>query len=568
MSDQPSTGPNLNPQPSPSQSTLPMPPREEAPFHSDTESLPPTPESGQYVESTLHQSSFEVRVAIGDGGLTSLGPGESEIDALPGYRIEGELGRGGMGVVYKAVQTKLNRLVAVKMIAAGAHAGRQELERFNIEAETIARLSHPNIIQIFEVGSHEDKPFISLEFCRDGSLDGHLKKDGPLSPREAAGLVETLARGIQIAHEEKVIHRDLKPANVLLVMHRSSQLLPQSPSTSHPSVCSLRSIPCTPKITDFGLAKNISSSGATQSGAIMGTPSYMAPEQALGKINLIGPGTDVYALGAILYECLTGRPPFQGPSPLETVKLVAEQQPVPPRMLNRNIDPDLEKIVLKCLEKESKQRYPTAEELADDLRRYRFGEPIKARSVNLFERFQRELAYSQHDAMLRPWGNALFMLAALMFCGYLATSVMLHFGISEALAFWIPRLLMIGCGLPLFWMMRPGGVWMPTNAVERLIWAVWIGYFICYTFAVWVLRMQGIQHLDVYAMASILSALSWFAMGGYLWGGCYLFGWIFLGASLCFAKLQMGIWTPFAFGVVWTFVLIAFGIRYRLAGRD
>ncbi len=281
--------------------------------------------------------------------------------AVPGYEILRELGRGGMGVVYQARHRKLNRPVALKMILAGSHAGEADLARFQTEAEAIARLQHPNIVQVHEVGEHEGKPFFSLEFCAGGSLEKKLNGT-PLPPKEAAALVETLAQAMQAAHEQRVIHRDLKPANVLLAEDG------------------------TPKITDFGLAKKLDEAGQTQSGAIMGTPSYMAPEQAGGKSTDIGPAADVYALGAILYECLTGRPPFKAATALDTVLQVVSDEPVPPSQLQTKTPRDLETICLKCLHKETRKRYESAQELADDLRRFLDGEPIRARPVGRVER--------------------------------------------------------------------------------------------------------------------------------------------------------------------------------------
>ncbi len=264
---------------------------------------------------------------------------------VPGYEILGELGRGGMGVVYKARQVNLRRVVALKMILSGAHAAREDLERFRTEAEAIARLQHPNIVAVYEVGEHDGKPFFSLEFCTGGSLDRKL--DGtPLEPLAAARLVETLARAMQAAHDKNVIHRDLKPANVLLTEDG------------------------TLKITDFGLAKKLDAAGQTASGAIMGTPSYMAPEQADGKTKEIGPAVDVYALGAILYELLTGRPPFKAATSWDTVAQVINDEPVPPRQLQSKVPRDLETICLKCLNKGAGQRYANCKELADDLRRW------------------------------------------------------------------------------------------------------------------------------------------------------------------------------------------------------
>jgi WD40 repeat protein/Tfp pilus assembly protein PilF/tRNA A-37 threonylcarbamoyl transferase component Bud32/DNA-directed RNA polymerase subunit RPC12/RpoP len=285
--------------------------------------------------------------------------------AVPGHVILGELGRGGMGVVYKARQTKLGRVVALKMILAGGHAGEAELARFRTEAEAIARLQHPNIVQIYEVGEQNGLPYFSLEFCGGGSLEKELNGT-PLPPKKVAALVEALARAMQAAHEQGVIHRDLKPANVL------------------------RTKDGTPKITDFGLAKKLDEKGQTATGSVMGTPSYMAPEQAGhqpdSQAGGIGPACDVYALGAILYECLTGRPPFKAATPLDTILQVVADEPVPPRQLQPRTPRDLETVCLKCLQKHPKKRYASAEALAADLRRFQAGEPIKARPVGRVER--------------------------------------------------------------------------------------------------------------------------------------------------------------------------------------
>src|ERR1700676_4742721 len=255
----------------------------------------------------------------------------------------------------------LDRLVGLKMILAGGLSGSAERERFRTEAEAIARLQHPNIVQVYEVGEHEGMPFFSLEFCPGGSLDGKL--DGtPLPPLEAARLVQTLASAVQAAHDKSVIHRDLKPANVLLGEDG------------------------TPKITDFGLAKKLDDVGQTQSGAIMGTPSYMAPEQAGDKGKELGPAADIYALGAILYEALTGRPPFKAATALDTILQVVADDPVPLRQLQSKTPRDLETICLKCLQKAPGKRYATAADLAEDLRRFQAQEPIQARPVGRLER--------------------------------------------------------------------------------------------------------------------------------------------------------------------------------------
>ncbi len=267
-----------------------------------------------------------------------------------------------MGVVYRARQSGLNRDVALKMVLAGGHASAAERARFLAEAEAIAAVQHSGIVQVYDFGTSDDQPYFALEYCPGGSLAA--KWNGtPLGPPVAAQTIAKLARAVQAAHDKNIIHRDLKPANVLL--------------TENGDV----------KITDFGLArKTDSGSGLTQTGAILGTPSYMSPEQAAGRLGEIGPATDIYALGAMLYEALTGRPPFRASTPLDTVLQVQLDEPVPPSRLAPRLPRDLETICLKCLQKQPVKRYASASALADDLERFLRDEPIQARPVPPWER--------------------------------------------------------------------------------------------------------------------------------------------------------------------------------------
>ncbi len=355
-----------------------------------SDSGPPPPKRSAQQDRTL----ASVRPAADDTGET-LDPTDARAVVarreahVPGYEILEELGRGGMGVVFKARQLKLNRLVAIKMILAGDYADETALVRFLAEAEAVARLQHPDIVQLFESSQHDGMPYFTLEYVPGGSL---ARKIGgvPLPPRQAARLLERLARATHHAHEHGIVHRDLKPANVLLAEDGS------------------------PKITDFGLAKRLEAGeGLTATGAVMGTPAYMAPEQARGLGKHVGPAADTYALGAILYECLTGRPPFQAPTSAETMMQVLGADPLPPHRLQPGLPRDLETVCLKCLAKDPKQRYASAGELADDLRRFLEAQPVRARPAGMLARL---VKWARRRPALAALAAVCF-LAALAFVG-------------------------------------------------------------------------------------------------------------------------------------------------------
>jgi tetratricopeptide (TPR) repeat protein len=311
----------------------------------------------------------------------------SEPALVPGYEIIGVLGRGGMGVVYKAVQVSLKRVVALKMILAGAHAAPAELARFRTEAEAVAQLQHPNIVQIYEIGEQNGLPYFSLEFVDGGSLATRIGGK-PLPSEEAAHITLTLARAMHHCHQKGIVHRDLKPANVLVNdgVVSGDERDDRLTTTHHHSPLPTHQY----KITDFGLAKQLEVEGQTRSGAVLGTPSYMAPEQATGRTGDIGPRTDVYALGAVLYEMLTGGPPFRGETSMDTLLQVVSNEPVPPTRLQARLPRDLETICLKALAKEPAGRYHSALALAQDLERFQAGEPILGRREGLVAKLWRK----------------------------------------------------------------------------------------------------------------------------------------------------------------------------------
>jgi predicted Ser/Thr protein kinase len=467
-----------------------------------------------------------------------------------------ELARGGMGVVYKARQRGLNRLVALKMILAGDLAAEDDLQRFRTEAEAAARLRHPNIVAVHEVGAVNGQPFFSMEFIEGRSL-AQLLIEGPVPGRIAAGYVRQIARAVHYAHKQGILHRDLKPSNIML---------------DHDGE---------PFVTDFGLAKrlNAGDSALTRTGAIVGTPSYMAPEQAAGKVKELGPATDVYGLGAVLYELLTGRPPFRSDTPLDTLMHVLEREPVPPRLLNPKIDQDLETICLKCLEKEPHRRYASAEDLAADLQRFLDGESILARSYNVLARLTRALNKPSHrEADLRVWASLLLLFSGIFLVGHLLTFALIQTDQPRGLIL-LSRASSLLLGGAALWFCRRRHP-LPANAAERQVWLIWLGALAAYGTSSLVSRLLiggGVlaagpeappcwQHVVAYPFSAIVSGLAFFVMGGNYGGRYYGFSLGFLALALLLPLWL--VWAPVAYGLWWALCLAIIARHLRRLSRS
>jgi eukaryotic-like serine/threonine-protein kinase len=491
-----------------------------------------------------------------DAWLPASGPAP-ERTTFGDYELIVEIARGGMGVVYKARQTTLNRIVALKMILAGRLAGEDDLHRFRTEAEAAAKLQHTNIVAVHEVGEIHGQHYFSMEYIDGDTLSRRVAK-GSLPSRVAARYVRQIARAVHYAHRQGVLHRDLKPSNILIDCEDE------------------------PHVTDFGLAKRLDGdpAGQTATGSVLGTPSYMAPEQAGGRIKEQGPWTDVYGLGAVLYELVTGRPPFKAESPLDTLMQVLHNEPVPPRLLNPKIDHDLETICLKCLQKDPHRRYSTAEALAEDLQRYLNGDTVQARSSNVLDYLTglvRTLDRSQHDVAFHTWSTMVLIIAAIVFIKHVGVFLLIHAGQLRDVIMTAPFAQFVVIGL-VFWYHR-GRRLLPTNAAERELWTIWLGYMTAHALCWLVIHFlldgkivaQGEnasehwKHLLLYPFSAILSGMAFFIMGSNYWGRCYAVGLaFFVLAALMPFFLN---WSPLVFGLMWSAVLFYLGIHLRKLGN-
>jgi serine/threonine-protein kinase len=482
------------------------------------------------------------RVAGSHASATSPPPRASGLpsDVLPlpcrlgDYELQQELGRGGMGVVYRATQTSLGREVAIKMILRGQLASQVDRERFAAEAQAAARLDHPGIVPVYEVGQIDGRPYFSMKYVRGTTLAQALA-EGPLPPREAARILATVARAIHFAHMRGVLHRDLKPSNILLDEHGE------------------------PHVTDFGLAKQVSDAAElTRSGSVLGTPAYMAPEQAAGARGQIGPRSDVYSLGVILYHMLTGRPPFQAASPGEMVLLVLEQDPVPPRMLNPAVDRDLEMICLKCLQKPSDLRYASSAALADDLDAYLNDESISAKNGRLGQVVAGLMRETHHAAVLENWG-LLWMwhsLALLVAC--FATNTLDLMGVTNRWYYFLLWTAGLGTWASVFWALRRR--MGPVTFVERQIAHLWAGSMICVALLFPLESWLGLEVLSLSPVLGLVTGMVFLAKAGILSGEFYVEALaLFVTAGLMAAFPLYG---HFIFGIVSAACFFFPGLKY------
>ncbi len=461
---------------------------------------------------------------------------------IAGYEILGEIGRGGMGVVFKARQIQANRTVALKMILAGDFAGATDIERFRIEVVATAQLKHPGIVQVYEVGEHQGRPFFSMELCDGGSL-AQKGVTGPMKPAAAAAVVERIARAVECAHLAGIVHRDLKPGNILIGEDG------------------------TPKVGDFGMAKQLQSdSGQTQSGAVMGTPSYMAPEQAAGLTKTVGPPADVYAIGVILFELLTGQLPFQAENIPALLQRVMHDEP--PTISGRGVPRDLDTICRKCLAKEPERRYATAGELAEDLRRFQSGESISARQLNAVARIAWMLERSQFDKQFARFsGFFLWLVPIMLVPEIIATIVRFEGGtVWEIVPYYTLRPVF---GISLFLYYGGGRIW-PSNPAEQHILSVFGGFVVVagLLFVNLAFYKDGAEWNGAafYQAVAAASAMAFFSLGAMFWGGCYIIGFTFFmfiplmpfDPRLC----------PLEYGMIWASVALVVGLRLRRIGRD
>ena len=468
------------------------------------------------------------------------GPGEppvrpASLETIGDCELLEELGRGGMGVVYRAWQLGLGRIVALKILLHASTASPLEVARFRVEASSAAQLDHPHIVPVYAVGDHQGQPYFIMRLIEGQSLARRLA-DGPILAREAATLLAPICHAVDYAHHRGVLHRDLKPSNILI--DREGR----------------------PHVADFGLAKRLDQDhGLTSPGAIVGTPGFMAPEQVGGGRGPVGPASDVYSLGAILYQMLTGRPPFQAARALDTVFLVLEQEPLPPRLLNPRVDRDLELIALKCLQKPADLRYASASAMALDLEAYLAGEPISARSGRLTTVVSRALGETHHAAVLENWGLLWIWHSVVVLLLCLLTNALQEYGVRSPGPYVLIWTVGFSTWAAIFWWLRHRGG--PVTFVERQIAHVWGASTIGCSLLFAIEMLLGLPVLTLSPVLAIFSGMVFLIKAGILSGAFYApAAVLFLTAGL------MAVWPRFAltiFGVVSAACFFVPGVKYH-----
>ena len=471
----------------------------------------------------------------------SFVPGVAPLPAsFDDYELLEEVGRGGMGIVYRARQKSLDRTVAVKMLLRRDLATAADLARFRSEAEAAARLDHPGIVSIFEVGECGGHPFYSMRFIEGTTLAKRLATGGVL-PREAATILARVAEAVDAAHRGGVLHRDLKPSNILIDAAGK------------------------PHVSDFGLAKRIEADqDVTHTGAILGTPCYMSPEQAAGSRGDVGPTSDVWSLGAILYQTLTGRPPFQAANPMDTLLAVLESDPPVPRSLDPGVNRDLEMIALKSLQKPQELRYASAADLAADLRAFLAGEPLAARRGGLSDIVARLFRETHHATVLENWGLLWMWHSVVVLTLCVVTDVLAWQGVMSR---W-PYVMLWGGGLavwaPIFWALRHRTG--PVTAVERQIAHIWGGSVIASVMLFWVEALLALPALTLSPVLALLAGLVFFAKAGILSGVFYIQAAVLFATALVMCLVPA--WQHVIFGIVSGLCFFVPGLKYaRQRGR-
>lgn len=455
------------------------------------------------------------------------------------YQIESEIARGGMGVVYRARQTGLDRPVAVKLISNGVLASDEERKRFRIEAESAAQLDHPGIISIHEIGTWNGHEYFSMTLV-DGPTLQQAVEEQSLDDKQAAEIVRDIARAVAYAHRAGIVHRDLKPENILI----------------NQDGC--------PLVTDFGLAKwNRGGTMLTRTGQVLGTPNYMSPEQASGQAEA-GHRSDVYSMGAILYALITGVPPHEGTNPAEVMRSVLQDEPSLPRRFRPQLSRDLETICLKAIRYEPECRYQSADELADDLDRYLCGETITAAGSGLIERVAREIGRDQHQDHFQRWHGTLVLLGLIIFLTHVLIFVLSEMNFPPHIAFWIPRLTMFTLIIGTIYRARDGSL-SPRSIAERPVWSIWLGYLSALAVINLLLVIYKINPVLLFPLASALSGFAFVAMAGHIWGGSALAGFgFFLVAMLMPLNLRFA---PLLFGAMYLISIVAISQHYRRSAK-